>query len=122
MRFAPLFGSPYNLQNLPTTFLFEGILHKLLFGGVFISDMVGRRVAVFWKFLVHFASANPSADSDFLLLKEVSRRILQTVLSRLQPPRKMYYSPINKAMLSTNIHATLIVGMWVVHPKGCRTE
>ena len=45
-----------------------------------------------------------------------------TALSELAPARKMYYPPINKAMLSTNIHATVIVGMWVVHPEGCWTE
>ena len=45
MRGARLFVSAHNLKNLPTTFLFEGILHKLSFGTVFISRMFGRRVA-----------------------------------------------------------------------------
>ena len=83
MRFAPLFVFAYNPKNLPITFIFEGdlrYLDKLSFGGVFISDMFGRRVVVFLKFLVHFALANPTADSDFLLLKDMSQKISQTVL------------------------------------------
>ena len=31
------FFSAYNPKNLPTTSLFEGILHKLSFGAVFMS-------------------------------------------------------------------------------------
>ena len=75
-------------QNLPTTFLFDGILHNLSFGAIFISGMFGRRIAVFWKFLVHFALAKPTADSDFLLLKDMSQQISQTV-GYLNRPRKI---------------------------------
>ena len=47
---------------------------------VFILDMFGRRVVFFCKFLVHFALAKSTADLDFLLLKDMSQEILQTVL------------------------------------------
>ena len=55
MRFALLFVSAYNPKNLSTTILFDGILHNLSFGAIFISGMFGRRIVVFLKLLVHFA-------------------------------------------------------------------
>ena len=80
MRCARLV-SAYNPKNLITTFLLEGILHKLnSFMTVFISGMFGRRVVFFFKFLVHFVLAQSAADLDCLLLKDISRQILQTVL------------------------------------------
>ena len=33
-----------------------------------------------------------------------------------------YTYPTTKQCLLTNFHAAAIVGMWVVHPKGCKTE
>ena len=42
--------------------------------------MFGPRVVFFLKFLVHFALAKPTADSDFLLMKDMSQQVSQTVL------------------------------------------
>ena len=50
-----------------------------LFSCLVAYSMFGRRVVVFLKFLVHFVLAKPTADSDFLRMKDMSQRILQTV-------------------------------------------
>ena len=76
----------HNPKNLPTTPLFESIMHKRLFRAIFISGMFGHRVVIFLKFLINFVSAKPTAEFDFLRLKDLSQRILQIVgyLNRLR--------------------------------------
>ena len=40
MRFVPFFVPSYNPKNLPTTPLFESILHKLPFTAIFLFGAV----------------------------------------------------------------------------------
>ena len=77
MRFVPFFVSSYNPKNLPTTSLFESILHKLSFAAIFLFGAVCldyHVVGVFlFKFLVHFALAKP--------IYSVTNKSLQSVIT-----------------------------------------
>ena len=55
-----------------------------MFGAVFFSGTVCLDVGdvFFLKFVVHFALAKPTADLDFLLMKDMSQKISQTVLKQ----------------------------------------
>ena len=50
--------------------------------------MFGRSFVFFLKFLVHFALAKPTANSDFFQMKDMLQRISHTVL---QQTKKNYY-------------------------------